>query len=101
MLRQLAQVFEHGSYSCIGHGVRRESARLFRFCGATRIIPQRGLSISEMKKKATAIMNGRIMVNHRLFQSDPYPTSPQQHKDIATISIHAPRGIRFHHAACE
>ena len=40
------------------HGSRSDSARLVKFCGITRMIPVRGLSMSAMRKNAMDAIKG-------------------------------------------
>src|SRR5215469_1531624 len=74
--------------------------KLSRFWGTTRMTPVRGLSISEIKKNATATAIGKIRNNRRSVLCAPYPISKLQQMAMTNINPQAAIGMRFHQAAC-
>jgi len=86
----------------IAHCACRDCERLRRFCGITRIRPQRGLSMSAMRRNAIETTSGRTRskIDFGLSFLAPKPTSNLEQMAIATIKPHAAIGMRFHHAAC-
>src|SRR4029077_19938983 len=78
----------------------KDCERLSKFWGATRMVPPRGLSMSEIRKNAMDTVAGTIRNIRRSVRCAPYPISKLQQTAMAAISAQAAIGMRFHHAAC-
>ena len=84
----------------LSYCARMNCDKLSRFWGTTRMTPVRGLSISEIKKKAMDTAIGKIRNIRRPVRWAPYPISKLQQMAMTNINPQASIGMRFHHAAC-
>jgi hypothetical protein len=85
-----------------GYCARRDSKRLTRFCGVTRMTPPRGLSMSAISRKEIDTTSGTTSDRMPSSLGLRVPVTKQQITAEGNCRHQTPSaiGIRFHQAAC-